>query len=169
MRFTLGPRCLAVAKTVGQGIIDTGLATEQTLLAALLGAIAWNLFTWSLGLPSSSSHALFGGLIGAALVQSGVDGVEWAGIVEKIVIPGVLSPIIGFAGAFVLLLIIYWLFFRVTPTTLCRPRARKLVVRSKVGKTTHPKNRAVMSSRHHPTTRCGLARNRPGGVPEWVL
>ncbi len=107
----------AVAKTVGQGIIDTGLATEQTLLAALLGAIAWNLFTWSLGLPSSSSHALFGGLIGAALVQSGVDGVEWAGIVEKIVIPGVLSPIIGFAGAFVLLLIIYWLFFRVTPTT----------------------------------------------------
>ena len=107
----------AVAKTVGQGIIDTGLATEHTLLAALLGAIAWNLFTWSLGLPSSSSHALFGGLIGAALVQSGVDGVEWAGIVEKIVIPGALSPIIGFAGAFVLLLIIYWLFFRLTPTT----------------------------------------------------
>jgi PiT family inorganic phosphate transporter len=107
----------AVAKTVGQGIIDTGLATEQTLLAALIGAIAWNLFTWWLGLPSSSSHALFGGLIGAALVQSGVDGVEWHGIVEKIVIPGVLSPIIGFAGAFVLLLIIYWAFFRVTPTT----------------------------------------------------
>ena len=107
----------AVAKTVGQGIIDTGLATEQTILAALLGAIVWNLFTWRLGLPSSSSHALFGGLIGAALVQSGVDGVEWAGIVEKIVIPGVLSPILGFAGAFVLLLVIYWAFFRVTPTT----------------------------------------------------
>ena len=107
----------AVAKTVGQGIIDTGLATEQTILAALLGAITWNLFTWRLGLPSSSSHALFGGLIGAALVQSGVDGVEWAGIVEKIVIPGVLSPILGFAGAFVLLLVIYWAFFRVTPRT----------------------------------------------------
>jgi PiT family inorganic phosphate transporter len=107
----------AVAKTVGQGIIDTGLATEQTILAALLGAIAWNLFTWRLGLPSSSSHALFGGLIGAALVQSGVDGVDWSGIVEKILIPGVLSPIIGFAGAFVLLLAIYWLFFRVSPTT----------------------------------------------------
>ena len=107
----------AVAKTIGQGIIDTGLATEQTILAALIGAIAWNLFTWWLGLPSSSSHALIGGLIGAALVQSGVDGVEWNGIKEKVLIPGLLSPVIGFAGAYVLLLAIYWLFFRVTPTT----------------------------------------------------
>ena len=77
----------AVAKTIGQGIIDTGLATEQTILAALIGAIAWNLFTWWLGLPSSSSHALIGGLIGAALAQSGVDGVEWNGIKEKVLIP----------------------------------------------------------------------------------
>src|SRR5882762_10086979 len=65
----------AVAKTVGKGIIDTGFATEQTVLAALVGAIAWNLLTWWLGLPSSSSHALFGGLIGAALAQSGSKGV----------------------------------------------------------------------------------------------
>src|SRR5437762_2899461 len=72
----------AVAKTVGQGIIDTNLATEKTLLAALFGAIAWNLFTWRLGLPSSSSHALIGGLIGAALVQSGSEGVEWHGVVH---------------------------------------------------------------------------------------
>src|ERR1041384_8811331 len=57
----------AVAKTVGQGIIDTNLATEKTVLAALIGAIAWNLLTWRLGLPSSSSHALIGGLVGAAL------------------------------------------------------------------------------------------------------
>src|SRR5213075_2635239 len=59
----------AVAKTIGQGIIDTGLATEQTVLAALLGAIVWNLVTWYFGLPSSSTHALIGGLVGAALVQ----------------------------------------------------------------------------------------------------
>ena len=64
----------AVAKTVGKGIIDTGLATEQTMLAALFGAIAWNLITWWLGLPSSSSHALIGGLVGAALAQSGLGG-----------------------------------------------------------------------------------------------
>ena len=105
----------AVAKTVGQGIIDTGLATEKTVLAALLGAIAWNLLTWWLGLPSSSSHALIGGLIGAALVQSGSKGVEWHGVVHKVLLPGIVSPLLGFAGAFVLLLVIFWLFARVTP------------------------------------------------------
>jgi PiT family inorganic phosphate transporter len=105
----------AVAKTVGQGIIDTGLATQQTILAALIGAIAWNLTTWWFGLPSSSSHALFGGLIGAALAQSGSGGVEWHGIYEKIVIPGVASPLFGFLGAFVLLLFIYWGFVWIRP------------------------------------------------------
>src|SRR5205809_5843234 len=74
----------AVAKTVGKGIIDTGLATEKTVLAALLGAIAWNLVTWWLGLPSSSTHALIGGLLGAALVQSGSTGVQWNGVWEKV-------------------------------------------------------------------------------------
>src|SRR5215210_4187505 len=110
----------AVAKTVGQGIIDTGLATQQTILAALIGAIAWNLVTWWLGLPSSSSHALFGGLIGAALAQSGSDGVEWHGLWEKVVIPGIASPILGFLGAFVLLLAIFWVFQSMRPSVANR-------------------------------------------------
>src|SRR5881397_2242786 len=93
----------AVAKTVGQGIIDTGLATETTVLAALVGATAWNLLTWRLGLPSSSSHALIGGLIGAALVQSGTSGVQWHGVWEKVVVPGAISPVVGFAGSFLLI------------------------------------------------------------------
>jgi PiT family inorganic phosphate transporter len=105
----------AVAKTVGKGIIDTGLATEKTVLAALVGAIVWNLFTWWLGLPSSSTHALIGGLVGAALVQSGSNGVQWHGIVEKVVIPGAISPVVGFAGAFLLMVIIYRVFFRARP------------------------------------------------------
>jgi inorganic phosphate transporter, PiT family len=105
----------AVAKTVGQGIIDTGLATEKTVLAALLGAIAWNLLTWWQGLPSSSSHALIGGLIGAALVQSGSKGVEWHGVVHKVALPAIVSPALGFAGAFVLLVVIYWIFVGLTP------------------------------------------------------
>src|ERR671927_1612638 len=75
----------AVAKTVGKGIIDTGLANEKTVLAALLGAITWNLITWWFGLPSSSSHALIGGLVGAALIQSGAKGVLWHGIAHKVV------------------------------------------------------------------------------------
>ena len=105
----------AVAKTVGQGIVDVGLVTQQTILAALIGAIAWNLATWYVGLPSSSSHALFGGLIGAALVQSGSNGVEWGGIMDRILIPGLLSPMFGFIGAFLLLVFIYWAFVRITP------------------------------------------------------
>jgi PiT family inorganic phosphate transporter len=105
----------AVAKTVGKGIIDTGLATDRTVLAALLGAIAWNLLTWWLGLPSSSTHALIGGLVGAALVQSGSKGVDWSGIWQKVIIPGAASPLIGFVGAFALLVVIYRLFHRLTP------------------------------------------------------
>jgi inorganic phosphate transporter, PiT family len=100
----------AVAKTVGKGIIDSGLATEKTVLAAVLGAIAWNLITWGLGLPSSSSHALIGGLVGAALAGSGEHGVEWHGVAHKVVIPALWAPTIAFAAAFALLIGIYWAF-----------------------------------------------------------
>jgi inorganic phosphate transporter, PiT family len=105
----------AVATTVGKGIIDTGLATNKTVLAALIGATVWNLVTWRLGLPSSSTHALIGGLVGAALVQSGARGVQWRGIWEKVVVPGAVSPIVGFAVAFVLVVLIYRLFSWLTP------------------------------------------------------
>jgi PiT family inorganic phosphate transporter len=105
----------AVAKTVGKGLVDTHLVTNQALLAALLGAVAWNLLTWWLGLPSSSTHALVGGLCGAALAQVGSKGVQWHGVWEKVIVPGALSPVIGFAGAFVLVIVIYRLFFRTPP------------------------------------------------------
>ncbi len=105
----------AVAKTVGKGLIDTNLVTNQVLLAALLGAIAWNLLTWWLGLPSSSTHALVGGLCGAAIVQAGTKGVLWHGLWQKVIIPAAASPVIGFAGAFVLVVLIYRLFFRASP------------------------------------------------------
>jgi PiT family inorganic phosphate transporter len=110
----------AVAKTVGKGIIDTHLATEKTVLAALLGAIVWNLLTWWLGLPSSSTHALIGGLVGAGLVQSGANGILWHGIWEKVVVPGALSPALGFAGAFLLIVLLYRLFFGISPGTANR-------------------------------------------------
>jgi inorganic phosphate transporter, PiT family len=105
----------AVAKTVGKGIIDTGLATMQVIFAALLGAIAWNLLTWWLGLPSSSSHALIGGLIGAALAKSGVDGVEWHSVLHSVIIPALVAPPIAFAAAYLLLLAIFWAFKWASP------------------------------------------------------
>src|SRR4051794_27542708 len=105
----------AVAKTVGQGIIDTNLATTKTILAALIGAITWNLLTWWWGLPSSSSHALIGGLIGAAFVQSGSEGVEWHDIAHKVLIPAVVAPFIAFAAAAAVLLLIFWGLVWLTP------------------------------------------------------
>ncbi|HST17843.1 MAG TPA: inorganic phosphate transporter [Gaiellaceae bacterium] len=105
----------AVATTIGKGIIDSNLATEKTVLAAVIGAIVWNLITWWQGLPSSSSHALIGGLIGAALVQSGVDGVEWHGVVHKVMIPALVAPTLALGAAFAVLLGIYWLFRWMTP------------------------------------------------------
>ena len=78
------------------------------VLAALIGAISWNLITWGLGLPSSSSHALIGGLIGSTLVSAGT--VQWGGVLDKVVIPMVLAPVIGFALAFLLMTAIIWTF-----------------------------------------------------------
>src|SRR2546429_5176284 len=105
----------AVAKTVGKDIVASDLINTKTVLAALVGAIAWNLLTWWFGLPSSSSHALIGGLVGAALVQSGEQGVLWHGVAHKIVIPALLAPAIAFGAAFVLLVVIYRVFSWLNP------------------------------------------------------
>jgi PiT family inorganic phosphate transporter len=81
-----------VAKTISSGLVDETKITPAVIFAGLVGAILWNLMTWLLGLPSSSSHALIGGLIGATLVAAGPDAVKFAGIVGKVLLPAVLSP-----------------------------------------------------------------------------
>ena len=102
----------AVAKTVGGGIIAAPAGRDGLVLvlAALLGAIAWNLLTWYFGLPSSSSHALIGGLVGAALAAS--QTVKWHGVFGKVVVPMVVSPLIGIALAYVFMLVVLWTFRR---------------------------------------------------------
>jgi len=111
-----------VADTVGKGIItapeELGTNGLTVVLGGLVGAIAWNIITWYFGLPSSSSHALIGGLIGAALAAS--TGVQWSGVVEKVAIPMVLSPVIGFTGAFLLMTAIMWGFRRKQPGRTAR-------------------------------------------------
>ncbi|MEP6696658.1 MAG: inorganic phosphate transporter [Pseudonocardiales bacterium] len=100
----------AVAKTVGSGIIDKPVGNQGLVivLGALVGAITWNLITWYFGLPSSSSHALIGGLVGAALAAS--HGVKWSGLLDKVVIPMVVSPLIGFALSYLFMLAVLWVF-----------------------------------------------------------
>ncbi|MET0187673.1 MAG: inorganic phosphate transporter [Pseudonocardia sediminis] len=109
-----------VASTVGSGIIDApqGISGLMVVLSALIGAIVWNLVTWWFGLPSSSSHALIGGLVGAALASSG--GVQWSGVLEKVIIPMVVSPIVGFVLAGLLMIAILWVFRRGRPSRLTR-------------------------------------------------
>ena len=108
----------AVAATIGKGMVDTHVVTLTTVLAALLGAIAWNLITWWLGLPSSSSHALIGGLCGAALASSGGDWavLKWStGLWPKVVLPMVLSPLLGLLGGAALMFLLTVILRRVTP------------------------------------------------------
>jgi PiT family inorganic phosphate transporter len=109
-----------VASTVGKGIINTphGSAALTVVFAALAGGILWNLFTWRLGLPSSSTHALIGGLVGAAIASAGT--VKWHGLVKKVVIPMAVSPLIGVALGYVVMLIILWAFHRVRPAPVNR-------------------------------------------------
>ena len=100
----------AVAKTIGSGLVNDQTTTQAIVAAALIGAIAWNLITWQQGLPSSSSHALIGGLLGATIIGAGVGALNINGIVNKVLIPMFTSPVLGFVIAFAFILAIYWIF-----------------------------------------------------------
>lgn len=109
-----------VAKTVSEGLIDTPTGNQGMgiLFAALLGAIVWNLVTWYFGLPSSSSHALFGGMVGAAL--AGGTGVIWSGVLDKVVIPMFVSPVVGLICGYLVMVAILWMFRKASPNRVKR-------------------------------------------------
>jgi inorganic phosphate transporter, PiT family len=110
---------VAVAATIGKGIIDPAIVDHRVVFGALIGAIAWNLFTWYYGIPSSSSHALIGGLAGAAVAKGGVGTLIAKGFI-KTVVAIVLSPLVGFALGVLLLILVSWLFHRSTPQRMDR-------------------------------------------------
>jgi PiT family inorganic phosphate transporter len=107
----------AVATTIGKDLIDPILVTQPLVLSALLAAIGWNLFTWYFGLPSSSSHALVGGLVGAGILAAGTSAIKPAGL-EKVIIALVVSPFFGFAAAFVGMIGTYWLVRNIRPARI---------------------------------------------------
>ncbi len=102
----------AVAKTIGAGLVDVETTTEAVVIAALIGAIVWNLLTWWFAIPSSSSHALIGGLLGATVVAAGLGALNVDGIVNKVIIPMFSSPLIGFILGLLLMVLLARLFFR---------------------------------------------------------
>jgi PiT family inorganic phosphate transporter len=110
---------LHVANTIGTGIIDPHVIDAPVIFGALMGAIVWNVITWALGIPSSSSHALIGGLLGAGLAKAGFAAAEWKGL-SMALLAIVLSPVVGFLLALVLTAIVSWASVRSTPFAVDR-------------------------------------------------
>ena len=110
---------LHVANTIGTGIIEPSIIDAHVIFAALVGAIVWNLVTWALGIPSSSSHALIGGLLGGGIAKAGISAAVWSGL-SKTLLAIVLSPLVGFLLALVLVAIVSWASVRSTPFAVDR-------------------------------------------------
>ena len=102
-----------VATTIGQGLVNPEIVTSEILLCALISAIAWNLITWFKGLPSSSSHALMGSLLGAAAAAAGTSNLQWDGILDKVIIPMATSPIMGFILGYWVMVGLYWALHKI--------------------------------------------------------
>ena len=133
-----------VAKTLGAGLVlpEVVQGSHILVLAALLGAIFWNCLTWYFGIPSSSSHALIGGLVGAALAHAGPEALNFAGIVNKVLLPLVLSPLAGFGVGFLIMWLIYWIFSRVMRSKVNRIFRKMQLVSAAFMATSHGLNDA---------------------------
>ena len=116
-----------VAATIGKGIVDGSNITQMVVLAGIIGAIVWDLITWYYGLPSSSSHAIIGGIIGSAFAHAGLSAIKWAGL-KKIVMSLIFSPILGTAIGFIFMVIIYRVFRNSAPSGLNKNFRRLQVV-----------------------------------------
>lgn len=106
-----------VAGTIGKGIVDSSNVTQMVVLAAVIGAIVWDLITWYYGLPSSSSHAIIGGIMGSVFAHAGLSALKWAGL-QKIILALLISPILGTIISFIFMMIIYRVFGNKSPSTL---------------------------------------------------
>src|SRR6185503_12906451 len=111
---------LAVAATVASGIVDAGGVTLTVIFAGLVGAIVWNIVTWYAGLPSSSSHALIGGVVGATLAAHGTGDVNWDGLVGKVLVPALVAPVLAFCVAALGILLAYRIIGRQRPGPVTR-------------------------------------------------
>jgi len=117
LNFTGAMISTKVAATIGKGIVDAADVTQMVVLAGVMGAIIWDLITWYYGLPSSSSHAIIGGLMGAVVAHAGTAALHWSGL-KKIVLSLVLSPVIGTLVGFIVMVIMLWCFKSTSPHSI---------------------------------------------------
>jgi PiT family inorganic phosphate transporter len=133
---------LEVAATVAKGIVEADFITLDIVLAGLVGAITWDLITWYLGLPTSSSHALIGGVSGSAIAAVGFDVMKWDGLIEKVLIPSLIAPVAGIVVAATLMLVILWIIRRRSPGIVNRVFRRLQIVSAGFVAFTHGTNDA---------------------------
>ena len=160
---------IKVATTVGTGVVKSDVVTINVVLAGVTGAIVWNLITWALGLPSSSSHALIGGVAGAAIGAAGFDAVLWPGVIEKILLPSLVSIFAGIALAGLLVLAILWVFRRFHPGPVNRVFRRLQIGSAAFVALTHGTNDAQKTMG---VIALALVAANPGSefhVPLWVI
>lgn len=120
MNFVGAFLSIKVAATIGKGIVDSGSVTQEIVFAGLIGAIAWNILTWYFGLPSSSSHALIGGVVGAMLAAVGLSGVNIGGLANKVILPGFIAPVVAFLAAGIVIALLYRIFAKTRPSHAIR-------------------------------------------------
>jgi inorganic phosphate transporter, PiT family len=159
----------AVAKTIASGFSDPALVTQTVVLSALIGACVWNLLTWWWGIPSSSSHALIGGLAGAVVAHLGVGAFNWHTLVQKVLVPLVLSPTIGFLVAFVFMVILTWALRRVRPGTVRTLSRRLQLVSACTMALSHGSNDAQKSMGIITLALASFAAAGHSGLPGWVM
>lgn len=167
----------AVAKTIASGIIPSELATQHAVIAALLAAITWNLITWFYGIPSSSSHALIGSLVGTGIVQGGLNAPKWMGVLQKVVVPLIVSPIVGFLFALILMILLLRLFIHRTPSDVHGIFGRLQVVSSAFMAFSHGGNDAqktmgvmtlaVITYQYHEHVPAGVVEKMH--IPLWIM
>jgi inorganic phosphate transporter, PiT family len=162
---------IKVAATVAKGIVNTDAITLSIVLAGLVGAITWNLTTWLLGLPSSSSHALIGGVAGAAIAAEGWGVIQWNGLWNKVVKPSVLAPVFGLVIALLLMLAIVWIIRRRSPSKVNRAFRIGQIFSGSFVAFTHGTNDAqkTMGVISLALIASGHLRAEPFTVPMWVI
>jgi PiT family inorganic phosphate transporter len=162
---------IEVAATVAKGIVDAEVITLDVVLAGLVGAIAWNLFTWYLGLPTSSSHALIGGVAGSAVAANGFDVLLWDGIVDKVMVPSLAAPILGLVGAAIVITALVWIVRYRSPSLVNRIFRRAQIVTAGFVAFTHGTNDAqkTMGVMTLALIATGHVSAEDFEVPVWVI
>ena len=160
----------AVAKTIASGFADPAIVTQLVVLAALIGAIIWNLITWWYGIPSSSSHALIGGLAGAVVAHAGVSAFKWHALKDKVLVPLVVSPLLGFVMAFFLMIGLLWMVRRMRPQAVQRGSRRLQLVSASLMALSHGSNDAQKSMGIITLALVAfMASGDTTGFPSWML